>query len=77
MPQKFRPKKKKALTVASFLLVMDGTEQTVITYFCEKKIMLLPLAPIFIKTDLIETEEHSSYSCTDDNKHIKKFLYFL
>lgn len=55
MLRKFKLKRKKALKVASFLLVMDGIERNANSIAA--KIELLPLALFIFKTDLIETEE--------------------
>lgn len=55
MLHKFKLKRKKALKVASFLLVMDGIERNANSIAA--KIELLPLALFIFKTDLIETEE--------------------
>jgi len=55
MPKKFRLKEKKALTVSSLLLAVDGAERTAIECFSEKMELLL-FTPIIIKADHRETE---------------------
>lgn len=62
-------------------LAADGGEWTAIKYFCEKIVLLL-LATIIIKLDLIETEGHFFFIAAQiTTKHIKIsknwFLHFL
>lgn len=58
--------RKKALTVASFLRVMDGAEWNTGKYFCKKKEgSSITNSTIIIRTDLIDTEQLFSHPCTD------------
>lgn len=46
---------------------MDGAEWNAIKYFC-KEGKSITNSTIIIRTNLIDTEQPFSHSCTDDNK---------